>query len=269
MLLSSYLWTSLLHYYPRALLLWSLHRYLSFLSQYLIILLLAFWRFTWPSFAYLSLLLCLPELLPVCCSTVLFPLWGMLLSSPSFFGIYIISTCLRSPSILYFPSYGIFSVCTFYISHIILLPPLYTTLALTDMPHLGCPLHSAFVLSIVGHTLDFFFTSFAILLMAWSHMLFSLLLASSFFPSKENTSCTCVLSFHIWNTLLPLFLVSLLSFLLSHIALLYLTIPQIYSERLIFSFLLLFDSCSFRPGAWTSCNTNIFFSFVLSILLLI
>ena len=87
---------------------------------------------------------------------------------------------------------GILSVHTFHTPHMILSTPLYTTLALTGMPHLECPFHSALVPFVVRHVPDSSSTPFSAPLVAWLHIPPLLPLATSFLLSKENTLCTCV-----------------------------------------------------------------------------
>ena len=132
----------------------------------------------------------------MCCSAVPFPFWGMLPLSPSFSNIHTTSACLKSLPVLYSPPHGIFSIYIFHTPHMILLPLLYTTPALTGMPYLECPLHSAPVLFIVGYALDSSSTPFAAPFVAWPHVLSLLPLATSFLLSKEDTLCTCVPSLH-------------------------------------------------------------------------
>ena len=85
------------------------------------------------------------------------------------------------------------------------------------------------------------------------------------FSSITGILYICAPFLHTWNTqlfLLPSAFWS--SFLLLHIALLYLITPQIYSGISLPLSLPLFYSCNFRPGVQTLCNPNIlFFSFLL------
>ena len=129
----------------------------------------------------------------MCHSVVPFPFWGTLPLSPFFSDIHTISAYLKSLPVLYSPLHGIPSIHTFHTLHTILSPPLYTTPALTGMPHLECPLYSAPVLFIIERTLDSSSILFAVPFVAWPHALPLLPLTTSFLLSKEDTLCTCVL----------------------------------------------------------------------------
>ena len=94
----------------------------------------------------------------------------MLPLSPSFSDIHTTSACLKSPPVLYSSPYGILSVYTFYTLHMILSLPLYTTPALTGMPHLEYPLHIAPVLFVIGRVLNSSSTLFAVPFMAWPYL---------------------------------------------------------------------------------------------------
>ena len=177
--------------------------------------------FSWCSFLSLSPLLHLPVLLTMHCFTVLFPLWGALLSPLFFLNIHPISVCLESHPVLYSSPYNTPSFHTCYTSHTSrsLLP--YTIPTQIGMPHLGCPLYNIPMPFVIRYMLGSFSTLLAVLLMAWPYMLsfppllFSTSLAVPFVALPHallsqllssppffivDTSCTCVLFFHIWNT---------------------------------------------------------------------
>ena len=195
-----------------------------------------------------------------------FPFWGILPLSPFFSDIHTTSTCLKSLPVLYSPLHGIPSVHTFHTPHMILSSPLYTTPALTGIPHLECSFHSAPVLFVIGCVQDSSFTLFAAPFVVWPHVPSLLPLATSFLVSKEDTLCTCVPSLHTQNILLSPSPASLSSSPSHYTVSLYLTTLQIYfGEQFLFSPFLPY-SCNFRPGAQTLCNSNILISFFLLIL---
>ena len=170
-----------------------------------------------------------------------FLFWGMLPLSPSFSDIYTTSACLKLPSIFYSPLHGIFSIHTFHTLHIILLPPLYTTPALTGMPHLECSLYSAPVLFVIGYVPDSSSTLFAVPFVVWPHMPPLLPLVASFLLSKEDTLHLCPFSPHLKHSTFTVFcFLIILSFTSHCITLLDNTSNLFWGAVPLFSFPFLF-----------------------------